>query len=87
MKRLILTLALAITMVANVASATTTPTKIDALGPGNRIHGMDISYYQHPGNSNIDSAAMSDCMTMITIPISLSISKHNVNMIFMVWIQ
>jgi len=58
MKRLILTLALAITMVANVASATTTPTKIDALGPGNRIHGMDISYYQHPGNSNIDFKKM-----------------------------
>ena len=58
MKRLILTLALAITMVANVASATTIPAKIDALGPGNRIHGMDISYYQHPGNSNIDFKKM-----------------------------
>ena len=54
MKRRIVVLGVALAMVANVASATTSPSKIDALGPGSRIHGMDISYYQHPGNSAID---------------------------------
>ena len=54
MKRLILTLGIALAMVANLASATTTLKKIDAFGPGTRIHGMDISYYQHPGNAGID---------------------------------
>lgn len=58
MKRLILLLGLAMTMIANVASATNPPAKIDALGPGSRIHGMDISYYQHPGNSLIDFKKM-----------------------------
>ena len=54
MKRLILIFALALTMVANIASAMPTRTKIDTLGPGSRIHGMDISYYQHPGNTAVD---------------------------------
>ena len=58
MKFKIAVLSLAVAMVANVASATTTPAKIDALGPGARIHGMDISYYQHPGNSAIDFKKM-----------------------------
>ena len=58
MKRAILAIALALTMVGNVASALTTPAKIDALGPGSRIHGMDISYYQHPGNARIDFKKM-----------------------------
>jgi len=88
MKRRIILLALALSMVSNLASATTsslttiptpdapvphtaapstapttstpvlTTTKIDALGPGARIHGMDISYYQHPGNSTIDFKKM-----------------------------
>jgi len=58
MKRLILTLGIALAMIANLASATTTPRKIDAFGPGTRIHGMDISYYQHPGNAAIDFNAM-----------------------------
>ena len=87
MKRRIALLALALSFVSNLASATTTTptpvpsttpstaptpatttatttttamttTKIDALGPGSRIHGMDISYYQHPGNSTIDFKKM-----------------------------
>ncbi len=59
MKRLILVIGLALAMVANVASATTfAPKKIDALGPGSRIHGMDISYYQHPGHSVINFKKM-----------------------------
>jgi len=61
MKRLVITIALAISLIANitsVASATTTPAKIDALGPGTRIHGMDISYYQHPGNASINFKQM-----------------------------
>ena len=58
MKRLILVIGLALAMVANVASATTTPEKIDSLGPGSRIAGMDISYYQHPGNAVIDFKKM-----------------------------
>ena len=61
MKRLVLTIAMAISPIANitsVATATTTPAKIDALGPGTRIHGMDISYYQHPGNASINFTQM-----------------------------
>ena len=58
MKRLILAIGLALAMVANVSSATTTFKKIDALGPGSRIHGMDISYYQHPGNASINFKKM-----------------------------
>jgi GH25 family lysozyme M1 (1,4-beta-N-acetylmuramidase) len=58
MKRLILVISLALAMIANIASATTTITKIDALGPGSRIHGMDISYYQHPGNASINFQKM-----------------------------
>jgi GH25 family lysozyme M1 (1,4-beta-N-acetylmuramidase) len=54
MKRAILALGLALVMVSNLASATPPLAKIDALGPGSRIHGMDISYYQHPGNANIN---------------------------------
>jgi len=58
MKRSILAIALALAMVGNVASAVTAPAKIDALGPGSRIHGMDISYYQHPGNAAINFKKM-----------------------------
>ena len=58
MKRLTVAIALALAMIGNVASAVPTPAKIDALGPGTRIHGMDISYYQHPGNSAIDFKKM-----------------------------
>ena len=58
MKRLILVIGLALAMVANVASATTSPRKIDTLGPGSRIAGMDISYYQHPRNATIDFKKM-----------------------------
>ncbi|MEJ0014350.1 MAG: hypothetical protein WDN07_01885 [Actinomycetota bacterium] len=58
MKRLIITIALVLSLIGNVASATITPAKIDALGPGDRIHGMDISYYQHPGNASIISKKM-----------------------------
>ncbi len=58
MKRSILAIGLALAMVGNVASAVTTPAKIDALGPGSRIHGMDISYYQHPGNAAINFKKM-----------------------------
>jgi len=58
MKRTILIIGMALALIGNVASALTTPAKIDALGPGTRIHGMDISYYQHPGNSNINFKKM-----------------------------
>ena len=58
MKRAILAIAVALALVGNVASAVTTPAKIDALGPGTRIHGMDISYYQHPGNAAINFKKM-----------------------------
>ena len=63
MKRLILTIAMALALIANMttvafATSTSTPAKIDALGPGTRIHGMDISYYQHPGNASINFQKM-----------------------------
>ena len=54
MKRLIVIAGLALAMIANVASALPTFSKIELLGPGSRIHGMDISYYQHPGEKSID---------------------------------
>ncbi len=46
------------TSTATTTTTAMTTTKIDALGPGSRIHGMDISYYQHPGNSTIDFKKM-----------------------------
>ena len=58
MKRSILAIAMALALVGKVASAVTTPAKIDALGPGSRIHGMDISYYQHPSNAAINFKKM-----------------------------
>lgn len=58
MKRIILIAGLALALIANVASALSTPVKIATLGPGSRIHGMDISYYQHPGNASIDFKKM-----------------------------
>jgi len=39
---------------ASSASSLTAPLKIDALGPGAKIEGMDISVYQHPGGAPID---------------------------------
>ncbi len=61
MKRLVPTIAMTLSLIANITSvayAITTPAKIDALGPGTRIHGMDISYYQHPGNASINFKKM-----------------------------
>jgi len=58
MKRIIIALGLALCMVANVAEAATPRSTVDALGPGSRIHGMDISFYQHPGNAAIDFQKM-----------------------------
>ncbi len=58
MKRIGVILGVVLAMIANLASAATSPAKIDALGPGTRIHGMDISYYQHPGNAPINFKKM-----------------------------
>jgi GH25 family lysozyme M1 (1,4-beta-N-acetylmuramidase) len=57
MKRLILALSLALTLVATGASAFS-PKEIIATGPGDHIHGMDISYWQHPAGGTIDFKKM-----------------------------
>jgi GH25 family lysozyme M1 (1,4-beta-N-acetylmuramidase) len=57
MKRLILALSLALTLVATGASAFS-PKEIIATGPGDHIHGMDISYWQHPAGGSIDFKKM-----------------------------
>lgn len=57
MKRLVLVLSIALSLVANNAIAFA-PKEIVATGPGNHIHGMDISYWQHPSGSTIDFKKM-----------------------------
>ncbi len=54
---LFITIALALTMVANSALAFTT-SEITRMGPGDRIHGMDISYWQHPNGKSINFKTM-----------------------------
>lgn len=59
MKRIILTLALCLILISdNVIAANLN--KIVAAGPGNRIHGMDISRWQHPYDKPIDFKKMYD---------------------------
>ena len=57
MRKLLLSIALALSLIANNAFAFT-PKSIVALGPGEHIHGMDISYWQHPAGSAIDFKKM-----------------------------
>ncbi len=59
MKRIILILAICFTLVTdNVIAANLS--KIVTQGPGNRIHGMDISRWQHPYDKPIDFKKMYD---------------------------
>ncbi len=57
MKKLFLVLTLTFSLVANTALAFN-PKEIAAVGPGDHIHGMDISYWQHPSGSSIDFKKM-----------------------------
>ena len=57
MKRFIVVLAVAISLISNHAAAFT-PQKIVRTGPGEKIHGMDISYWQHPYGQAIDFKKM-----------------------------
>ena len=57
MKKLFLTIVLALSLVANNALAFA-PKSIVAVGPGDHIHGMDISYWQHPSGSMINFKQM-----------------------------
>ena len=57
MKKLFIAISLALTLVANNAVAFS-PKEIIAAGPGDRIAGMDISYWQHPAGSTIDFKKM-----------------------------
>ena len=57
MKKLFLVISLALTLVANNATAFS-PKEIIAAGPGDHIHGMDLSYWQHPSGSTIDFKKM-----------------------------
>ena len=59
MKRLLITLALVFAMISDNATAIEFK-KVEALGPGNRIHGMDISRWQHPYGAAIDFKKMYD---------------------------
>ena len=54
---LILSTFLSFTLFTNSALAFETKELI-AAGPGDRIHGMDISYWQHPSGSSIDFRKM-----------------------------
>ena len=59
MKRIILAIAICLTLVTdNVVAANLS--KIVTQGPGNRIHGMDISRWQHPYDKPIDFKKMYD---------------------------
>ena len=53
MKRLFLILGMALTLVSNNAVALE-PMPIVAVGPGARIHGADVSRWQHPNGRSID---------------------------------
>jgi lysozyme len=57
MKRLILILAMVLTLVSNNAVALEPMPLINA-GPGSRIHGVDVSRWQHPNERAIDFAKM-----------------------------
>jgi GH25 family lysozyme M1 (1,4-beta-N-acetylmuramidase) len=57
MKKLILVIAISLSLVANNAVAFS-PRQIVAQGPGDHIHGMDISYWQHPSGGLIDFKKM-----------------------------
>ena len=54
MKKLLLVLTLALTLVCDSVWAFTPDKAIDALGLGQHIAGLDISVYQHPGEAAID---------------------------------
>jgi GH25 family lysozyme M1 (1,4-beta-N-acetylmuramidase) len=63
MKKLFLLLALCFSLLLESTTPTwavahSAPLKIDATGPGQKIAGMDISVYQHPGGSKIDFRQM-----------------------------
>ena len=53
MRRLFLILGMALTLVSNNAVALE-PMPIVAVGPGARIHGADVSRWQHPNGRSID---------------------------------
>ena len=57
MKKIVLAIGVALSLIASSASAFT-PKEIIAAGPGDHIHGMDISYWQHPSGSTIDFKKM-----------------------------
>ena len=57
MKKIILSIGLSLSLVASTASAFS-PKEIIAAGPGDHIHGMDISYWQHPSGGSIDFKKM-----------------------------
>jgi len=57
MKRLLLILALTLTLISNNAFALQ-PNSLITAGPGFRIHGADISRWQHPNGRLIDFAKM-----------------------------
>lgn len=54
---MVLSLGLVLSLVASTASASNLK-EIIAAGPGDHIHGMDISYWQHPTGSTIDFKKM-----------------------------
>jgi GH25 family lysozyme M1 (1,4-beta-N-acetylmuramidase) len=56
-KKFFLVITLVLSLVANNAIAFS-PKEIVAAGPGDHIHGMDLSYWQHPSGSSIDFKKM-----------------------------
>ncbi|MEN9736609.1 MAG: hypothetical protein RL129_1320 [Actinomycetota bacterium] len=59
MKRVILAVAICLTLISDNAIGVNFK-KIEATGPGNRIHGMDISRWQHPYDKPINFKKMYD---------------------------
>lgn len=59
MRKIILAVALCLALISDNALAANF-SKIGSLGPGNRIHGMDISRWQHPNDKPIDFKKMYD---------------------------
>ena len=59
MKRIFIAIALSLALISDNAIAANF-SKITSQGPGNRIHGMDISRWQHPYDKPIDFKKMYD---------------------------
>ena len=78
MKRIFLAIAICLTLISDNAIAANF-TKIVTQGPGNRIHGIDISRWQHPNDQPIDFKKMYDAgVRFVLIKGSDTVDKSDV---------